>query len=181
MDIDLVFAYNITNNSLILKQPNNESVKDYANNIINSFKKLDNKKLIILKRIEIKFGKTNKKIYMIKFDEKFMLGVLCGKTNNQNQLFNFLDEFYLKFKVENFPIKSKSKIHNWLKKEIKELKKGERKSVYDNSRSYRSISRSRSKSQPKSNKLLKMNVNYLIDLEKKEKQKKKKKIENRLF
>ena len=176
MDIDFVFAYNIKNTSLILREPENERINSYSKSIIKSFKKLDYKKIVVFKRIEIKFGKTKKKIYMIKFDEKYILGVFCKITNKEDKIFHFLDEFYLKFIKESFPIKKNSKIYKWLKIEIIELKKGERKSVYDFNRSYRSISRSRSKSlpgsNPKSEKNLKIDMTFLMKLEKEEKKRK---------
>ena len=142
MKIDLAFAYCTDNNSLKIEE---FLVKNkYKKNLLISLKKIQ-KKIKIFKRVEINLSKKHKskKIFLIKYDEETILGILSNELEQKTMVYNFLDEFYLKYKKEKNNLKD-SDIFPWLKKSLLELKKGDRKSIFDTKRSFRRPPKSKS-------------------------------------
>ena len=144
MNIDFAFAFCIENNSLLVEEPIKKENSKYKKHLISSIRKIQ-KKIHINKRGEINLSKNNKKkkIFLIKYDKKNILGIISDDLENKNMVYNFLDDFYLEYRKEKI-INKNSKIFVWLKKEFKELETGNRKSVFDHKRSFRRGSRSKS-------------------------------------
>ena len=143
MKIDIVFAYSIENNSLILEHPKSSQNENSKKQLKKCFTKIK-EKIILNKKNEINLKK--KKIYFIKYEKDLILGIFSDELKKKIIIYNFLDEFYLEFqKIDKKKIFEKNlKIFFWIQNQITKIQNGSRRSIFDGRKSFRSISRSKS-------------------------------------